>query len=64
MKKKDIDFNEHVLWVRGGKGGKDRLSILSKHLCDELLEFTKFKTEDDFVFANKNGGSLSQRSYH
>lgn len=62
LRKKDIDFKENVLWVRGGKGGKDRLSIISKSLCVELLEFVKFKSDDDFIFVNKKGEPLSSRS--
>ena len=32
LKVKDIDTLENVVWVRDGKGGKDRMSILSKNL--------------------------------
>lgn len=62
LRKKDIDYKENILWVRGGKGGKDRLSIISKSLCTELLEFVKFKSDDDFIFVNKKGEPLSPRS--
>ena len=39
LKVQDIDFNEKILWVRDGKGGKDRMTIIS----DEVLEILKKK---------------------
>lgn len=62
LRKKSIDFVENVVWVRGGKGGKDRMSIMSKGLIDELKEFTQYKGDNDFVFVNKRGNPLSARS--
>jgi len=32
----DVDFGQGLIFVRGGKGGKDRTTILSKSLGDEL----------------------------
>jgi integron integrase len=32
----DIDFGQNLIFVRGGKGGKDRTAILPKNLHDEL----------------------------
>jgi len=62
LRKKDLDFEENVVWVRDGKGGKDRMSILSKKHSEELIEFTKFKEPNDFVFTNKKGDPINQRS--
>ena len=36
LKKEDIDFENDTAWVRYGKGGKDRLIILSKKLNQRL----------------------------
>ena len=33
---KDLDFGQGLIFVRGGKGGKDRTTILSRNLQDEL----------------------------
>jgi integron integrase len=33
----DVDFGQGLIFVRGGKGGKDRTTLLSKNLQDELL---------------------------
>ncbi len=32
----DVDFGQNKIYVRGGKGGKDRLSMLPKNVRDEL----------------------------
>ena len=62
LKVKDIDFDQNVLWVRSGKGGKDRMTILSQKLSKELREFCQYKTKDDFIFVNKKGDPMSPRS--
>jgi site-specific recombinase XerD len=62
LKKKDLDFNENVVWIRDGKGGKDRMSIVSENLIKELKEFTQYKEDNQFIFTNKKGNPLSARS--
>jgi site-specific recombinase XerD len=62
LKVKNIDFNENVIWVRDGKGGKDRMSILSDDMSSKLEEFCQYKNKDDFVFVNKKGDPLSPRT--
>lgn len=32
----DVDFGQNKIYVRGGKGGKDRLSVLPQNIRDEL----------------------------
>lgn len=62
LRVKNIDFNENVIWVRDGKGGKDRMSILSQEMSNKLKEFCQYKKNDDFVFVNKKGDPLNPRS--
>jgi len=62
LRKKDIDFNEKVIWIRDGKGGKDRMSIISQNLAEELEEFTKYKENNDFIFTNTKGDPINERS--
>ena len=57
----DLEFNENIGWVRGGKGGKDRIFLLSNNLIDELKKFTNGKTNDNFLFEGRNG-KLSARA--
>jgi len=37
LRVQDIDFGQNLIFVRGGKGGKDRTTVLPKNLRDELL---------------------------
>lgn len=61
LRKRDFDFLENVLWVRDGKGGKDRMTILSKSLSLEIKNFAKYLNDDDFLFTNKKKLPISQR---
>ncbi len=38
LRVQDVDFGQGLIFVRGGKGGKDRTTILSKSIEDELLK--------------------------
>ena len=62
LKVKHLEFDEKVIWIRDGKGGKDRMTIMSELMSNKLKEFTKYKTKDDYVFVNKQGGPMSGRS--
>ena len=61
---KDIDFKENVLWIRDGKGGKDRMSIFSGDLGERLQRHCEGcgKNKDSFVFVNKYGDPFNPRS--
>lgn len=62
LRVKDFDFNDNVLWVRSGKGGKDRMTIMSAKMSENLKEFTKYKDKNDFVFVNKKGDPIPPRT--
>jgi integrase/recombinase XerD len=57
----DLEFSEGIGWVRSGKGGKDRIFILSNKMIDELKNFTKDKPSESFLFEGRNG-RLSARA--
>jgi integron integrase len=45
LRVQDIDFGQNLIFVRGGKGGKDRTTILPKNLHDDLKrQITAVKT--------------------
>jgi len=50
IKPVDLDFNENVGWVRGGKGGKDRMFVFSEKLSKKLEKFIK-KHDWKYVFS-------------
>jgi integrase/recombinase XerD len=61
---KNLDFNENVVWIRNGKGGKDRMTIMSKTMASKLNEWVTKKNlgKDNFIFTNPQGDPMSGRS--
>ncbi len=60
LKVTDVEFKERIATVRGGKGNKDRIIILSTEWLKHLKKYLKNKKiKSDFVFSKKNGKSLS-----
>ena len=55
LKVGDLEFNENIGWVRGGKGGKDRIFILSNNIIDDLKKLTEGRTIDGYLFEGRNG---------
>jgi integrase/recombinase XerD len=53
VRRGDFDFNENNGWVRGGKGGKDRMFILSKKLGRRLERFVGRHPDWKFVFSRE-----------
>ncbi len=53
LKMSDFDLEQNVGWVRGGKGGKDRMFIISRKVGDEVSKLKKEPHEH--VFSTKNG---------
>lgn len=62
LKAKDLDFDNQILWVRGGKGNKDRQTLLPKILISVLKKYTKDRNSNDYVFESSRGGILTERS--
>ncbi len=63
LKVKDINFKERYGIVRGGKGKKDRIFILSKKVCEDLEDFIAIqgKSSENYIFTNKYGKKLTAR---
>jgi len=49
----DLDLNENIGWVRQGKGGKDRLIILSKNLVEDIKKYIKNNPNITYLFQGK-----------
>jgi len=56
----NLDFNERMGMLRKGKGGKDRLFILSERQIQDLMDFRK-ESKGDLVFEN-NGKPITTRT--
>lgn len=62
LKVGDIHSDRLMLLVRQGKGGKDRYTLLSKRLLDELREYWRQYRPTDWLFVNRNGQPNSRTS--
>lgn len=59
---KDLDFNERLIFVRQGKGAKDRFTVLPEKLIDDLNNFIALKDPNTYLFESERGGKLTIRT--
>lgn len=62
LKIQDLNLKDLTVFVRGGKGKKDRLTILSAKTADQLSKFISEKPGSSYVFPSSHGGRLTERS--
>lgn len=56
----DVEFENGSATVRGGKGNKDRVVILSQKWVGEIKKYLKRKkVQSEFLFSKKNGKPIS-----
>lgn len=63
LQRKDLEFAQNHGWVRGGKGGKDRLFIMSPQLSEDMQEYLAARTNNSpYIFPGRNGEKMSTRN--
>lgn len=62
LKPADIDSSRMLIVVKGGKGKKDRVTLLSVKLLHLLREYYKKYKPNEYLFAGQMGGKYSARS--
>lgn len=62
LKIKDINVNELTIHLKEAKGQKDRITIFSEVLKDDLMKLMAEKLAVDYVFSSERGGKLTERS--
>lgn len=62
LKKGDLDFDHGYLWVRGGKGKKDRRTLLSENLKKLLITYLSRWKPKEWLFEGQYGGRYSATS--
>jgi integrase/recombinase XerD len=55
LKPRDIDARRNVLWVRQGKGRKDRQTLLPAKLLELLRQYWRAERPGDWLFPAKDG---------
>ncbi len=58
----DIELDKNYGWVRGGKGGKDRLFIVADSLKDELRKFVESRNNNEWLFISQRNKKYDMRS--
>ena len=55
LKRNDIDFDRNLIFVKSGKGKKDRFTLLSQEIKLDLLKYySSFNFKTDYVFEGRN----------
>ncbi|KKQ72273.1 MAG: phage integrase family protein [Candidatus Peregrinibacteria bacterium GW2011_GWA2_38_36] len=78
LKLQDLDFNQRVIYVRQGKGAKDRITVLPSAIIDDLRNFidnyradrslprpctqSQSQPQPNFLFLSQRGGKLTTRT--
>lgn len=57
-----LDIDELVVHIKGGKGKKDRISVLPERLKNDLRNLVAGKSVSDYVFGSNRGGNLTTTS--
>lgn len=58
----DVQPSEMTITIRQGKGRKDRISLLSPRLLNDIAVLSAGKDACDYVFASERGGKLTTTS--
>lgn len=61
LKIEDLELNEKLIWVRKGKGSKDRFVLISEKLSQEFNDYVKPMEKKDYLFKGR-AGLLSKRN--
>jgi site-specific recombinase XerD len=62
MRVADLDFERNTVFIKAGKGKKDRISVLSQKLKQQLQQYLQAYTPDYWLFEGQTGGRYSSRS--
>lgn len=62
LRREDINIEQRAIFIKGGKGKKDRHVILSEVLVQELQEYYAVYTPKFWLFEGQTGGRYSIRS--
>jgi len=56
LKRNDIDFDNNLILVRQGKGKKDRMTLLSQSLKNDLLKYySNYEFKTSYIFEGRKG---------
>jgi integrase/recombinase XerD len=62
LRVRDLNFAEKLIYVRAGKGNKDRVTVMPEKIMHNLLGFIAAKQPSDYLFISERGGKLHTRT--
>ena len=62
LKIKDLNLSELTIHLKGAKGNRDRLTILSDKYINDLRKIIADRNPNDYFFASERGGKLTERT--
>lgn len=62
LKIKDLDFDNMLIFVRAGKGNKDRVTVLPAKIINSLKQFVINRNMNEYLFSSIRGGKLATRT--
>lgn len=62
MRKVDLDFDRNTVFIKAGKGKKDRISVLSKRIKQQLLRYLEVYKPNYWLFEGQSEGPYSATS--
>ncbi len=61
LRLEDIDFAERIVYVRSGKGDKDRIVVISQAAVNALEEYLSTRTDDmEYLFASRKSPQITR----
>jgi len=62
LKAGDIDAENLSLHIKNGKGKKDRVTVFSSKLKEEVQKLVEIKNRNDYLFESSRGGKMKDRT--
>jgi integrase/recombinase XerD len=62
LKITDVDFNRKVIHLKGAKGAKDRITIISEVVLKNIEKYLAEFRPEDYLFESNRGGKLTTRT--
>ena len=62
VRKEDVSFDRKTIFIKAGKGKKDRYTVLSDKMIDQLRGYLDSYQPDYWLFEGQNGGQYSSSS--
>ncbi|OYT60480.1 integrase [Euryarchaeota archaeon ex4484_178] len=61
LKLEDVDFSGRIIYVRSGKGDRDRIVVVSPHVIDAIQDYLLTRDDDmEYIFSSQKSERISR----